>query len=295
MMYSEKLVSFGPSGGLHGILTEPKGRAVEGAPAVLTWNVGLHHHVGPHRVFVDLSRALASAGFTCLRFDVSGLGDSALSRDDARPDNERAISDVQAAMKALRAQRGFETFVPVGFCSSVDAAHAIGVADSSVAGVVYLEGWGIRTPGFYLHYPKRFLNRNRWERLLKVKYPWLFGASGSMIDPEERERIYVRVYPSQAQLSADVRAMTRRGARLLLVYVGGDTDYGYREQFYEMIGDTPAGTEVVYYPDADHTFFIEQDRKTVVQRVTRWMSENFGLPREEQPRDVAFSAEGHAK
>lgn len=298
MSHTEKLISFGPGGTLHGILTEPRaGQRVEGAPAVLTWNVGLHHHIGPHRFFVDLSRALAEAGFSTLRFDVSGLGDSEASRDEARPDPDRAIADVRAAMAVLRAERGFQRFVPIGFCSSVDAAHAIGVTDHDMAGVIYLEGYGIRTRGFYLHYPKRFLERNRWERLLRVKYPKLFGSEAAAADRTlERERVYVREYPTQAKLSRDIREMLARGVRLLLVYVGGDTDYAYPGQFFEMIGGKPPGhAEVVFYRDADHTFFLEHDRRKVIARVASWMTSNFGGPRERAAKPAVQALEGELK
>jgi alpha-beta hydrolase superfamily lysophospholipase len=298
MSFTEKILSFGPGETLHGILTEPPaGRRVEGAPAILTWNVGLHHHIGPHRYFVDLARVLAEAGFTSLRFDVSGLGDSEIARDDARPDAERAVADVRSAMNALKT-RGFQQFVPIGFCSSVDAAHAISVTDSEIVGVIYLEGYGIRTRGFYLHYYKRFLERNRWERLLRQKYPKLFGEQQALADATlERERVYVREYPTQAKLSEDIRQMMARGVRLLLVYVGGDTDYGYPEQFFEMIGGRPAGdAEVVFYRDADHTFFLETDRRRVIARIRRWLTKRYGVPAAEGPnKHNGASLQGAAK
>ena len=282
MKHTEKVISFGTDGRLHGILTEPEpGARIEGAPAILTWNVGLHHHVGPHRFFIDLARSLAALGFTSLRFDLSGLGDSEVSRDDARPDFERAVSDVREAMSVLRKQRGFEQFVPVGFCSSVDAAHTLGVNDRAISGIVYLEGYGYRTRGFYARYPRRFLDRNRWERTLRAKYQKLFGDPNAVNDPfYERERVYLRDYPSRTKLRSDVLGMVSRGVRLLLVYAGGDTDYHYREQFYEMIGTDSIASEIdlEFYPEADHTFFLEEDRRVVISRVGSWMLDRFGRP-----------------
>jgi hypothetical protein len=280
MTHTEKVFFFGPEGRLHGVLTEPEPSArIEGAPAVLTWNVGLNHHVGPHRFFVDMTRVLAERGFTSLRFDISGLGDSEVSRDDARPDFERAVSDVRSAIAALKKQRGFDRFVPVGFCSSVDAAHSLGVNDREICGVVYLEGYGFRTHGFYLRYPLRFLDKNRWERILRLKYPRLFGDPASVNDPShEREQVYLRDYPSPEKLSSDVFSMVDRGARLLLIYVGGDTDYHYRDQFFEMIRGKRIATQIdlEFYPDADHTFFLEEDRRKVIARVDAWMWDRFG-------------------
>ncbi|HEY2408698.1 MAG TPA: alpha/beta fold hydrolase [Polyangiaceae bacterium] len=262
------------------MLTEPvNASSASQVPAVVTWNVGLHHHVGPHRFFVSLGRALAAVGFTSLRFDISGLGDSEVSRDDTRREFERAISDVREAMAALTRQRGFDRFVPIGFCSSVDAAHSLAATSREVAGVVYLEGYGFGTRGYYLRYPLRLLNRNRWERLLRTKYPKLFGEHTFPNDPSyEREQVYVRDYPSREKLRADVFTMLERGARLLLVYAGGDTTYAYRDQFFEMIRspETAPRVELEFYADMDHTFFLEEDRQKVIRRVVRFMQNSFG-------------------
>ena len=283
MKVLEKVFSFGTSGSLHGVLAEPEpGARIEGAPAVITWNVGLHHHVGPHRYYVDLGRALADSGFTSLRFDISGLGDSEVSRDDARPDPERAMSDVREAMSALASQRGFERFVLVGFCSGVDAAHAVSAVDPRVVGTIYLEGYGFRTHGYYLRYPRRLLNRDRWERLLRLKYPKLFGEPASVGGPGvEREAVYLRDYPTREKLRADLLRMVDRGTRLLLIYVGGDTDYVYRDQFFAMLGglERDARIDVEFYPDADHTFFLEEDRVKSILRITQWMRDAFGAER----------------
>lgn len=294
MKVTEKVLSFGQAGALHGVLAEPEaGRRIEGAPALISWNVGLHHRIGPHRYYVDLARKLAELGFTSLRFDISGLGDSEVSRDDARPDPERAMADVRAAMAALKAARGIDRFVLVGFCSGVDAAHAVGVAEPSVAGVIYLEGYAFRTRGFYLRYPKRFLDQDRWERRLRQKYPKLFGESQPSASPTaEREQVYLRDYPTREKLRADVLDMVNRGKRLLLLYVGGDTDYAYREQFFEMIGETKPhpNIDVDYYPDADHTFFLEEDRHRSILRVSNWMRDAFGKSvSSERARDNGLS------
>jgi alpha-beta hydrolase superfamily lysophospholipase len=274
--YTEKIFSFGPSGSLRGILVEPRSRRIKNAPAILTWNVGLNHHVGPHRFFVTLTRSLAAQGFTSLRFDISGLGDSEVSRDDVRPDPERAVADVREAMAALTKQRDFQSFVPIGFCSSVDSAHVVGVSDPRVRAIIYLEGYGYRTRGFYLRYPLRFLSRDRWERLIRLRVlgDWMAAREAS----QEQERVYVRDYPSPKKLQSDIATMVARGARLLLVYVGGDTDYAYKEQFFEMIDNREGAgaVELDFYPNADHTFFLEEDRRRVIGRINDFLRQHFG-------------------
>ena len=70
---TERAIRLGPAG-LFAIATEPD--LPTGAPTILMLNAGNDWHVGPNRLWVDLSRRWAAAGFRCVRFDESGLGDS---------------------------------------------------------------------------------------------------------------------------------------------------------------------------------------------------------------------------
>jgi hypothetical protein len=280
-MAVERVLTFGKGNGLVGILCEPPAeRRIPGAPAILTWNVGINHRIGPFRIYVDLARKLADAGFTTLRFDIAGLGDSDFDRDDSRSDAERAIADVQSAMRTLTEQRKFERFVPVGFCSSVDAAHRVGATDERVAGVIYLEGYGFRTRGYYLHYPLRLLDKNRWERRLRIWMPKLFGETSQTAGrlAAEREEIYIRDYPEPTAFAADVNRMVDRGVKLLFVYAGGDTTYIYRNQLFELLGRryAPEQIELDFNANADHTFFLIADRERGMNRVVDWMTRSFG-------------------
>ena len=73
----EKVLTFLNNSPLVGIMTEPDAeRQMERKPAVLFWNAGFLHRVGPYRLYVDMSRKLAAMGFWAVRFDLSGKGDS---------------------------------------------------------------------------------------------------------------------------------------------------------------------------------------------------------------------------
>lgn len=278
----EKALSFGGAGNLIGVLSEPRvGGEVAGAPAVIMWNVGIHHRVGPYRIFTDTARRLARAGFSSLRFDVSGLGDSEPTRNDPRSEQERGIADVQSAMQLLRDRKGVQRFVLLAFCSGVDVAHKVALADPSVAGMVYLEGYRFRTRGFYLRYPLRYLHRERWERLLRVRAPQLFPQEERVgLGGGDAEEVYTRELPSPEKLKSDIGSLVRRGSKLMFVYVGRDYGYSYREQLFEMVDDPSLhhGLHVEYYPDADHILFAPDDRRRVIDDVVRWVGRTFGPP-----------------
>jgi pimeloyl-ACP methyl ester carboxylesterase len=274
---TEKVFTFGPSSGLVGVIAEPDaGRRLPDAPAVLLWNVGINHRVGPFRLFVDMARHLVAAGFTVLRFDVSGLGDSEV-RKDAFNEFERATLDVREAMDALAKRRGIQRFVLVGFCSSVDAAHVLALSDPRVAGVAFVEGYVWRTRGYFLRYPLRFLSRARWERFLALRFPGLVRAPAGQ-PRESREEVYLRDYPTLEKFRRDVREMVAQGKKLLFVYVSGDSGFDYPEQFFDMLGsrELEGKLDVEFHKDADHTFYLTGDRARLIERVCRWASDSFG-------------------
>jgi pimeloyl-ACP methyl ester carboxylesterase len=72
---SESVRVFGDGTGLVGIVSP--GAAPRRRAAVVLVNSGIVHRVGANRISVELARRLADDGFDTLRFDMSGLGDSA--------------------------------------------------------------------------------------------------------------------------------------------------------------------------------------------------------------------------
>lgn len=275
----ERAVTFGTAGRLTGILTEPDpADARAGAPAVLTCNVGLNHHVGPYRFYVDLARALAKRGFASLRFDLSGLGDSAVRRDSTA-EHERALEDLTCAMALVTERTGQQTFVPVGFCSSVDPAHRLAVLDPRVRGVCFIEGYAYRTPAYYLRYPLKYLSWQRWRRAASRKLPRPlrhlpgFRRLGRLSEAiQVQDAVFVRDYPDPAALRRDYEALSARGTRQLFVYTRGFA-INHPSQFLDFTGLAALGPtrEVVYLDEADHTLFRVCDREDTVQLICRWL------------------------
>jgi hypothetical protein len=269
----ERVVTFGRRSELVGILATPADEAkAQQRPAVLMWNVGVNHRVGPYRIYVELCRRLADAGYAAFRFDASGLGDSEVRRE-AVTDSERENLDVSDAMDAITRRTGIRSFVLIGFCSSVDAAHRVSVKDKRVVGVVHIEGYAFCTSGFRRRRALRLLSLRRWERLAWRNLPQFFPH----VEPATtivQEAVYKRDYPEWSAFSHDLEQLTQRGAELLFVYVGGDMIFNHEDQFWEMFG-TPGidrrKVSVAFYPDADHTFFGVEARRSVSTRIVEWL------------------------
>jgi len=132
---------------------------------------GPQYRVGSHRQFTLLARVLANAGYSCLRFDHRGMGDSegqAHAFDDLDSDIAAAIHAFQTRMPQIR------RFVLWGLC---DAASAILMyrarsRDERVAGMVLLNPWvrseaTLASARVRSYYDNRLLNPEFWRKLLK--------------------------------------------------------------------------------------------------------------------------------
>src|SRR5207245_9671853 len=130
----EEAVVFGETKSLVGILTDPPMRnGSRPKPAVILLNPGIVHRVAPGRIYVRMARALAAMGFVVLRFDFSGIGDSAV-RHDNLPFDKSAVRETQAAMHFLEATRGISRFILLGGCSGARISLQTACCDTRVVG-----------------------------------------------------------------------------------------------------------------------------------------------------------------
>ena len=147
----EEAVLFGKSGSLVGVVTDPETSDDRGGRvAVLLLNSGFLHHVGPGAIYVKLARLMARLGFTSLRFDFSGIGDSGV-RADSVPFERSAILEAQEAMDYLETTRGVRQFILMGICSGAAASFRIAYEDKRVVGAVLINprGFGEKSGDAY--------------------------------------------------------------------------------------------------------------------------------------------------
>ncbi len=122
-----------PDSGNAGVLTSPLPGAQVSGRAVLILNAGSTRRSGPSRMSVTLARHRAARGDVCLRFDLSGLGDSPTrgGSDGNVTYPVTALQDLQAAIAFLRAQPHVQQVRISGLCAG--AYHALLAARSGVA------------------------------------------------------------------------------------------------------------------------------------------------------------------
>jgi pimeloyl-ACP methyl ester carboxylesterase len=277
----EKAVTFGKSASLIGIVAEPApGVDSSGKPAVILLNSGILHRVGSCRLHVRLARALAPAGFTVLRFDYSGIGDSEPRRDQLSFEDSACL-ETREAMDYLATTKGTTSFVLMGLCSGADMAHQVARVDERVVGLVMLDAWAYRTPGFYLrYYGSRVGKWSVWSNFLRVRLRRLLtrasrpAAAAAASGVEYEVPKYVRVFPPRARVESELRSFARRGMDLFFIFSGGQQEhYNYRAQHEEAFRSIDFGgrLRVEYLPDADHIFTGLQHQALVVREARAWM------------------------
>jgi alpha-beta hydrolase superfamily lysophospholipase len=116
---TERLIRLGPHR-LFGI--ETRGVEEPTGPPVLFLNSGRDPHSGPNRLWVDLARNWAGLGFRCIRFDLSGLGDSPVRPGQAMhvvrpPEAFDDVADIVGEVVGEDPGNGVASVVLVGLCA----------------------------------------------------------------------------------------------------------------------------------------------------------------------------------
>lgn len=134
--FVEVAARFGAGDRLFGVLCRPA-QGGEGGPVAIMISVGRNAHIGWRRMNVENARALARLGVASLRFDLSGVGDSAPrpGQPDQTLYTDWPTLDVSEAIDFVAA-RGFGPVVLAGVCSGAYVGLQTAVNDGRVAGLV---------------------------------------------------------------------------------------------------------------------------------------------------------------
>ena len=235
--------------------------------AVILLNAGMVQRMGPYRGGVQLARSLAGGGFPVFRFDQSGLGDSPLS---PRPCAELRQAELQAAMDLVARRTGAQRFVVGGICSAADQGFQFATIEPRIHGVLLLDGLAYRTWGYWWRYLLPRLLRPG--KLLRW---WQQRGAGRPALADFRD------FPTRKEAATRLRDMVSRDVRLLFVFTGGAYGYfNHARQLSAALGKAARSAQVCvdYWPDCDHTFYLQRDRRRLQQDVLCWLQREFGMP-----------------
>jgi hypothetical protein len=269
----EHAVLLAPTQSMVGVITEAEIHDDRARPAVVFLNAGLVHRVGPNRLHVRLARDAARRGFVCLRFDLSGIGDSA-PRLDGSSVRTAALTDVRDALDFVAAEHRASSFILVGLCSGADLAFRAALADTRVAGVILIDGLPYTTKWSRVHhYVNRLLRRGGWKRLFARDNPvWRRLRRWRRPPVRQGSAARRRDVPPRREAEAGLRELTRRGVRMLLLFTSG-REYSYGGQFRDMFPSVRADRiDVAFFRNTDHTFTLRANQELLFRTVDEWIA-----------------------
>ena len=272
---------------LWGILTRPPSGPPDALTAVVIAVGGPQYRVGSHRQFVLLARRLAEHGFTSLRFDSRGMGDSAGEMRDF----ESTGPDLHAAIDALRrACPAARQVVVWGLCDAASAAMMYAVSHADVIGIVAANPWArsdasLAAAQVKHYYGARLVQREFWAKLLRGGIDWR-GSIGALASNLKKARGLARPSPTgRSDESFQTRMATGlagfRGRMLLIIAANDLTakeflQYTQASAPWQGLLAAPR-VHRVDVPEADHTFSCRAWRVQVEDATIAWLK-GLGAP-----------------
>lgn len=275
--YTEEAALLGPRCSLVAVITSPL-CARERAPVIVVLNTGIVHRVGHHRMYVSLSRVLAERGFTVVRFDLSGIGDSPPRGDSLSP-LASSMTDIRDALDSLEELLHSQRFVLVGLCAGADHALLYGHTDSRIAGLVLMDPTVPVNLRYHLHYIYRRLRHLRhWRSVLR--------GAGALLRQLAAQLLQFRAHATDAQvlslqnlqsspyLAKCYRASAACGIQMLSVFTSLSARYAYRHQLLDACPELASSgvLQLQFFPASDHLFSLEEERVRLFQLILRWLS-----------------------
>ena len=229
------MVAFaGEHGAVRGVLHQPATTVRRGRVVFLHGWSG--DRTGPHRMFVHAARTLACLGYTSLRFDFSGRGDS-----DSAPSGETTIAamiaDTRAAIAWLRTEAPADgPIVLLAICSGCKVAIGAAAAEPDVARLAL---WSAESMGSLRNsatgnrkrlatlraYARKLLRPETWRKLLRGQvHAGMVGKA--LVQAEVRS-------PAEARAEDEtLRAFRKFRGDILFVFGGSDPDAPGSSQAY---------------------------------------------------------------
>jgi hypothetical protein len=284
-MMKESCCQFGPERRLAGIITEPGGRAPRLGFVLVS--AGLLPKSGPYRLYAQLARRLADDGIVSLRFDLGGIGDSG-QEHAGRPLKARTELEVRAALDYLSERHDLDGIVLGGLCSGAEDSFRSAASDSRVTGVVLIDPFAYRAPGWAWRHVVHRLGR-RALRVLGLYEPLVKAEMSPSRADGDRSGVVSYKYMERPEATHILRTLLKRNAQVHFVYTAGMREvFNHSGQLRALISDLDFDVRTIsnrgappsfrvgggvvtldYLPRIDHTQLLEEDRRTLVEAVAQ--------------------------
>lgn len=272
---TEEPLQFGEGGRLFGILTLPAtpARTAHALPVFVLLSAGALHRVGTFRLHVRLSRQLARMGFSSLRVDLAGIGDS--PRRPGLTNQESVTADYKEIVSVLESRLGQLPLVLAGLCSGADNAIKLTPGDPRIVGMVLLDPICFRDDGFKARaLVLKYTNPDLYVSWLKRRLKALTTPRRKRKeDDEPLDYLALRNLPTREQVRAAFLSIRERQGRVLSVFTQYALPYYNRAgQLGGVVGleGYPQFCTEIYWPRAEHTYPLELHRRRLLKEVGNW-------------------------
>ena len=286
--------------GLSGIIAEPAASNANGKrTGVVLVNAGSVRRIGPNRLYVTLAREWASLGYTVLRMDLGGLGDSDTPDDgtENHPYPGHAVRDIEHGLALLRS-RGASRVVVVGLCSGAHAAFHAGLRIPNLDGIVVIN------PIVFYWKPTDALDVSAWlnfnesrhyESSAKKLDSWLRLFTGKVNVTHVARTMLARYWSvlrarsistlrrarlmreASEDAARDLARICDRGTDVLLAFSEGDPGLDFMRRHHAgALRRLSRRANFAFHvvPNADHTFTPLDARARVAERLTAHVLEH---------------------
>lgn len=243
---------------------------------------GPQYRVGSHRQFVVMARSLAARGYSVLRFDYRGMGDSGgAPRSFASVD-----ADIRAALDHwARLDPTLRGFVIWGLCDAASAAFMYGHTDRRVLGLIVANPWvrseASEARAYVRHYyGRRLLQGDFWRKLFSGRVS--LRASASDLAGKLARTLGYGGCAATDVATADFRArmlsgLTSFAGPVLLLLSGRDLTAREFEDFSAAATDwrralASTMVETLRLADADHTLSDRASQNAASLATLEWIA-----------------------
>lgn len=246
---------------------------------------GPQYRVGSHRQFVLLGRALARAGFACLRFDYRGMGDSVAPQRDFKD----VAEDIRAAVDLLLEEcPSVDRVVLWGLCDGASSALMYAPSDVRVEGVLAVNPWvrsevSLAQARVSHYYHRRLLDPALWRKLVSGDFAWRrsLGELGGTVWRVLRARFATQRVPAAEGPTSFQQRMAmgwkHLAGKVLFVLSGNDitaAEFLHHARNALQWQPFPQGDAdtLRFVADADHTFSRAEWNARLIEHTVQWLN-----------------------
>jgi len=287
----------GPSGRLFAIVHAPDANLNNGA-VILMPSAGQDSRVGPQRIYLKAARRFVAEGFTTIRLDLSGTGDSATPNPAIHLDSH-STDDVKAGIEWIRQNLHPEKTFLVALCAGARVAIRYAAEDANIDGLV---AWSVPTlsegdsPYLNSEGVKNAVKSRKLFTLQWWKNRWKYGAS-ELVDvanalTQRVFSVFGLTRESYFMRCLDKYLANRRPAR----FIFGSLDRVLCDEFRERFKSVPEGTTepqcFSILPEGVHTLASLDAQDAAISLSTKWLKTQIRHSANESAVDAKSEVEG---